>query len=500
MIYCVKAKLEAIPSSHPLSTRNREETELSMMAEANSCYVPQTKVDWTSASAYLQFRRWRKEAERILNGPLAARSDKVKVNHIYIWAGAHAESLIEARVAEDPAQEPGTPDQLLDQLAACLTHATFFREAREDFYSIYQKTDENTTTYFSRIIELYHQAEFPAGTDFLIVDKLIHGCVHEKCKRELMSKGKNVAVKDCLDIMRRYEAVDVTIKKMSSASDNTVQVNASSYATFSQHPKLKTINSDKSKYAASKQHKPRQVNSGNPCPWCKGDTHPRDQCPAKEAQCGYCKKYGHFERACFRKKNQLKQYKHVKKQHVVDLAPDADSEYGDDSECDLSAVFLQAVSKQKPQELLAPVTFLNGTRSPWTVKGKVDTGAMVSCIPLSLLRNIGLSKRNVKPSKAVIKGISGTQLKNCGTLEVEVSCNNIHDNMKFYVIEQECTFILGLEFCKKFKLVTIAPVCIQQSVTIEHVTAVHIAEESEFNYETLRKKVASTLASWKKNW
>ena len=31
---------------------------------------------------------WRKEVEKIINGPLASRSDKVKINHVYIWAGA----------------------------------------------------------------------------------------------------------------------------------------------------------------------------------------------------------------------------------------------------------------------------------------------------------------------------------------------------------------------------------------------------------------------------
>ena len=64
------------------------------MAEGHN--MPQTKVDWNSNNASSQFKLWRKEVERIIGGPLAARSDRVKLNHIYTWAGAHAESLIEA--------------------------------------------------------------------------------------------------------------------------------------------------------------------------------------------------------------------------------------------------------------------------------------------------------------------------------------------------------------------------------------------------------------------
>lgn len=150
---------------------------------------------------------WRKEVERILGGPLAARSDRVKINHVYIWAGAHAESLIDARLNEDPELRITTPTVLLDQLATCLTHSTFFREVREEFYNIRQKAGENTTTYFSRIMELFRQAEFPDNSQFLIVDKLIHGCTNNQCKRKLMAKGKDVSVKDCLEVMRRFEAV-----------------------------------------------------------------------------------------------------------------------------------------------------------------------------------------------------------------------------------------------------------------------------------------------------
>jgi hypothetical protein len=47
------------------------------MAEGN--YIRQTKVDWTSSNASSQFKLWRKE---------------VNLNHLYIWAAAHAESLI----------------------------------------------------------------------------------------------------------------------------------------------------------------------------------------------------------------------------------------------------------------------------------------------------------------------------------------------------------------------------------------------------------------------
>ena len=54
---------------------------------------PPKVVDWMSYNAASQFKLWRKEVERIKDRPLTSRLDRGKPNHIYIWAGAHAEPL-----------------------------------------------------------------------------------------------------------------------------------------------------------------------------------------------------------------------------------------------------------------------------------------------------------------------------------------------------------------------------------------------------------------------
>ena len=139
----------------------------------------------------------RKEVERIIGGTLASRSDRVKLSHVYTWAGAQAESLIDARINEDPELTITTPAALLDQLVACLTHSTFFREKREEFYNVQKKAGNNTITYVSRIMDLYRLAEFPDNSQFLMVDMLIQGCVN----RQPMAKVKDVSVKNCLEVM-----------------------------------------------------------------------------------------------------------------------------------------------------------------------------------------------------------------------------------------------------------------------------------------------------------
>ena len=76
-------------------------------------------------------------------------------------------------------------------------------------------------TYYSRIMDLYRQAEFPRNSDFLIVDKLIHECTNLDFKRKLMAEDRDVSFRDCLDLMRKFEAVNVTMKCLEESIKST---------------------------------------------------------------------------------------------------------------------------------------------------------------------------------------------------------------------------------------------------------------------------------------
>ena len=156
-------------------------------------------------------------------------------------------------------------------------------------------------------------------------------------------------------------------------------------------------------------------------------------------------------------------------------------------------MIIDTVRSQNVCEVFAPVVFKPNTDSSATfaVQGKVDTGAMVSCMPVSMVPQIGLSSNDLTPNRSIIPGMSGTDLQNCGTVDINVMCNNITTKARFYVTKHDYALILGLEFCKIFKLVTISPVCVQQhtiSVEPNKVEAVHITKESEVDYSKLKTK------------
>lgn len=157
----------------------------------------------------------------------------------------------------------------------------------------------------------------------------------------------------------------------------------------------------------------------------------------------------------------------------------------------MQSLSVSTATTHPKREVYAPLTFYT-KEGTFQASGKVDTGAMVSCMPVSMLPQLGLTEEDLTPSHATIRGISGADLVNCGTVAPKVSCNGMNADVEFYVTKNSSAFILGLEFCKKFKLVTIAPVCTHP------VEAVHLTDESEVDYDELRDKWKAHLPLGKK--
>ena len=435
-------------------------------------YKPTTTVDWTSRESSQQFSRWKKEVLRIVDGPLSEQTDEMKLNTVYIWAGAEAELLVEAKQAEDPTLKVETVNQLLATLAKCITHKTHFREAREDFYNACQKPGENATSFYSRLLELHRHAEFGEGTDFLIVDKLINGCLNNECKKKLMIKDKTVKVTDCLSLLRDYESVDVTMKKFADVQVHATYSHDPSKRSQQKGARQKTKPSTRSPSASNTDNSSRQA-----CKWCSGPRHSRSDCPASGAKCDFCSKKGHFEKACiFKQKTTSTSYRN----NAVDLAEESDDDL------DFLTVSNKALTSDKDQsEVVTDVLF--HAPVPTTMTGKVDCGAQATAMPVSFLDRLGLKRTDLQASRVRITGASGHNMKCIGTLTISAEVNNIRRDTTVYVTELGSELLLGFGFMEQFKLADYAKCVRVRNLTVT-VGAVHITDESEMDYQAMKSK------------
>ena len=147
--------------------------------------------------------------------------------------------------------------------------------------------------------------------------------------------------------------------------------------------------------------------------------------------------------------------------------------------------------KGNGSELLSQVKFHVHTDT--VLQGKVDTGAMATCMPVTFLKKLNVKIEDLQPCSIRLRSITGADMKTCGSLITKVTSNSITKTVRVIITELGTELILGLDFCKDFQLITISNSCIQRSITVEQeVRAVQITEEGASDYNALRKK-------WKKH-
>ena len=354
---------------------------------------------------------------------------------------------------------------------------------RDSFYSLKQTPQENATAYFSRIMDVYKQCEFPENSAYLIVDRLIHGCHNESCKRKLMGKTKDATVKDCLEILRKFEAVDVTLKKLST-DDGEATVDAMTRGDPTKRSQRNGFRGTTPKKRQEKTGGGGGDKVGRSCSWCGSSSrHSKENCPAKDSACNFCEKRGHFEKACFIKKKFLRD----KQADMVEYSQGEEDESYDIDE-------LYTIDEvEECNEIIAPLTLCLGDKQI-KCKAKVDTGAMITCKWIQELESMGIYERDLEPSKAIIRGAAGTDLQNCGIAHLNVICNGITKVVKIYATKKKINFILGLQFCLDFKLIEFSAACVKSPPDKSRkVDAVMFTSEADVDYEELTKKWSGHL-------
>ena len=108
-----------------------------------------------------------------------------------------------------------------------------------------------------------------------------------------MVKAKDVTVKQCLEIMRQFEAVDATMRRFSES----YQVSASYKSRDPTKGSQKNSARTKQHVQKSSTYKPFGSDNYKQCIWCGGSQHAREKCPAKDSQCNFCSKKTHFQKS-----------------------------------------------------------------------------------------------------------------------------------------------------------------------------------------------------------
>ena len=153
---------------------------------------------------------------------------------------------------------------------------------------------------------------------------------------------------------------------------------------------------------------PRKIPSVKKCMQCGKESHPREQCPAKDAECHRCKRKGHYEAVC------------RSKTVAGEMSAEA-----------MDVAFLDNVSPGKQETIWLATIQLNGKQIPF----KLDTGAEVTAISDATHQRLG--KPTLDPTDKLLYGPSRQPLQVLGKFKGTLIHKGIQAQQPVYVAEKK---------------------------------------------------------------
>ena len=157
------------------------------------------------------------------------------------------------------------------------------------------------------------------------------------------------------------------------------------------------------------------------CMRCGKESHPREQCPAKDAECHRCKRKGHYGAVCRSK--------------TVTGAMEAED-----------VAFLDNVSPGKQETIWLATVDLNGKQTPF----KLDTGAEVTAISDGTHERLG--KPTLDRTDKLLYGPSRQLLQVLGMFTGTFNHKGIQTQQPVYVVKSLRRNLLGLPAITSLKL------------------------------------------------
>ena len=160
-----------------------------------------------------------------------------------------------------------------------------------------QEVNESLDTYYTKLKQLAKYCEFD-NIEKEIKSQIIQACLSNKVRRKAL-RDSGITLQQILDFARAMDDIDSHMTEMEEPNMNTDRLDAvrkrSNYKP--QLSEKKMFDQPKKVFSQTKPYKSRKS-----CYRCGGEYPHSQQCPAFKQGCHFCKKTGHFEKVCLRKR------------------------------------------------------------------------------------------------------------------------------------------------------------------------------------------------------
>lgn len=267
----------------------------------------------------------------------------------------------------------------------------------------------------------------------MLRDRIIIG-IHDKKLQLKLLDSREESLTKVIDTCKVFEAAHANKNILDSKS-----------------PVIATVATEEKTHGTIDQIKRFCFNCGYP--W---DFQHKNVCKAKEVTCRICSKKGHFDRLCRQKgKRQQTQQKKDDKDNGRNNRTIGSMAWGDMA--GKLANRFDKVGNTLSNKINFRINSFGLNRNKWTkayqikdgiVKFKIDTGADVNCIPINLVKKMGIGINNQKNDYPVFD-YSNNKVKIFGTVKlkcIDLKTKNERETF-FLVVNDKFEPILGLDSC-----------------------------------------------------
>ena len=280
-----------------------------------------------------------------------------------------------------------------------------FERAR--FNRRHQLDGESAEQYIMELYKLAENCDYGGMKEELIRDRLVVGIKDSALSQKLQIDSR-LTLDEAKKQIRQREAVREQQQELKGAPAKDLEAVQHSSRRFNRQ------RNQRQKFPFGSKGVPRKTaDITRRCTRCGKDTHPRDQCPAKDAECHRCKRKGHFGAMCFAKS----------------VAGTVDS---------MDTAFLDHLTSAQQETVWLTSIQLNGKQTPF----KLDTGAEVTAISTDTHQHLG--KPILDPTDKTLYGPSRQPLQVVGKFKGAFIHKGRQSQQQVYVVKGLKRNLLGL--------------------------------------------------------
>ena len=286
------------------------------------------EISWTAQDLYQEGRRFNRQAQCILEGPLHEKEESVKVSYLKLWVGDKGLDVFEGFTFAKPEDAVKLNVVLKKFEEYCAPRKNHIMAALK-FNERRQGDNESFDSFVTDLKILVKDCGYQEE-ERMVRDAIVFRCKHPKVREKCLDQADALTCEKAIEICRNYETNLSGLRKLASDEDPTVNtLNQNKRPLWNRRQRPNKTETVETKDVDSKHKKP--INKCGRCGYDK--THKK--CPAMGQECGYCKKMNHFSKLCLSK--EVHQLQEVAE---TNTEPEGDSDH-EESEDD--SLFLYSV-------------------------------------------------------------------------------------------------------------------------------------------------------------